>query len=221
MLSLQKEHIVSDEQITILCQQVLLAGSDTNGSTLTWLVLLMANNPDAQQKVQAEIDRESDPATPISYADRNKYTYLQNVIRETFRYRTVAPLMVPHANQQPLEVGKYVIPANSSILPLVWSWNLDPEVWGADAKVFRPERWESATEEQLSVPLVFGLGPRECVGRPLAEQVVFLFAWSLLRNFSFQNPIGSRCDETPVFGLTYQPKPFSVRVISRNLSEKV
>jgi cytochrome P450 len=209
----QKEHDIDDEQIKVLTQQVLLAGTDTTGTTLCWLILFLANHPTVQEKVAEEL--EAVDVDTVTFADREKVPYFINVIREAQRCGNVAPLLVPHSNPEPLEVEGYVIPADTMIYPLSYAWNTDPEIWGSNAEEFRPERWEQATPTQLSVPIAFGFGPRQCVGQPLAEQMVFLFAIHLLKNFKFVHPDGGKFDEAGVFGLTYSPKPFELAVSRR------
>jgi cytochrome P450 monooxygenase len=43
----------------------------------------------------------------------------------------------------------------------------DPDIWGADAEIFRPERWEDARPMWRFVP--FGGGPRICPAHTLVN----------------------------------------------------
>ena len=46
----------------------------------------------------------------------------------------------------------------------------DPKIWGEDAAMFRPERWQQAPREKFAF-IPFALGPRACTGRePLQQQ---------------------------------------------------
>jgi len=65
--------------------------------------------------------------------------------------------------------GTYV-PAGTEIAYNIYSMGRDTSIWGPDAEVFRPERWL----EMKKVPSnfeypVFNGGPRECLGRRLAQ----------------------------------------------------
>jgi cytochrome P450 len=48
------------------------------------------------------------------------------------------------------------------------------KIWGADAKVFRPERWLEGTPEEiqrkeLDVEMCFGYGKYQCLGKNVAS----------------------------------------------------
>lgn len=60
------------------------------------------------------------------------------------------------------------------------------EIWGADADIFRPERWTTLTERQKKAFIPFSFGPRACVGRNVAEIEMALITSTIFRNFEFQ-----------------------------------
>lgn len=60
------------------------------------------------------------------------------------------------------------------------------EVWGTDADVFRPERWEVLTEREKNAFIPFSYGPRACVGRNLAVMEMALITSTVFRNFDFE-----------------------------------
>ncbi len=50
---------------------------------------------------------------------------------------------------------------------------INTEVWGADAKLFRPERWFDGSSDEkkrreMDVDMVFGYGKYLCLGRNIA-----------------------------------------------------
>jgi len=59
----------------------------------------------------------------------------------------------------------------------------DPEIWGADADSFRPERWLDPVASDLKKYLLtFGVGPRACIGKNLAVlQMQILVATFVMR----------------------------------------
>ncbi|MFH4980116.1 hypothetical protein AB6A40_006825, partial [Gnathostoma spinigerum] len=65
-----------------------------------------------------------------------------------------------------------------------WSLHHDPETWGTDAEIFRPERFgeEKATERNRSwTP--FGVGPRQCIGMRFALLEAKTVVCHMLRRF--------------------------------------
>lgn len=66
----------------------------------------------------------------------------------------------------------------------------DPDYWH-DPETFIPERFlcdkgETFTPDERAIP--FGLGKRNCLGKTLAQNEVFLFTASLFQKFSFSLP---------------------------------
>lgn len=64
------------------------------------------------------------------------------------------------------------------------------EVWGPDAKLFRPERWlEGTLNERLrkeqDVEMCFGYGKYQCLGKNIANIELNKIYVELLRNFEF------------------------------------
>lgn len=65
------------------------------------------------------------------------------------------------------------IPPGTRIAHDTWSLTHDAAVYGADADIYRPERWIEATEDERGVmkrqaELVFGSGRWQCAGKTVA-----------------------------------------------------
>ena len=69
-------------------------------------------------------------------------------------------------------VGGFVIPKGSNLLMSPYYLGRDPQQWGADADLYRPERHLptdplAATRSKFAW-MPFGAGPRMCLGASLA-----------------------------------------------------
>lgn len=106
------------------------------------------------------------------------------------------------------------------IIVLVGSSHLDPKVYGADVKEFKPERMLDANFDRLNKEFPnawkpFGNGTRGCIGRPFAWQEALLVIAMLLQNFDFEF-------DDPNYTLslkqtlTVKPANFKVRAIPRD-----
>lgn len=62
----------------------------------------------------------------------------------------------------------YFVPGGTKIGWSSWGMMRDPKVWGADSKIFRPERWLDGTVEELNADMVFGWGRFQCLGKSIA-----------------------------------------------------
>ena len=98
--------------------------------------------------------------------------YLNCVIDETLRLW--GPLNVPAPRISPGKViaGRYVPPGIViSINP--YATTRDPQYY-PDPEKFNPSRWLEATEEMRSMSRPFSLGPRNCIGKHVAEIGIYL-----------------------------------------------
>ena len=61
------------------------------------------------------------------------------------------------------------IPKGQSVLISTYALQQRKDIWGPDADVFRPERWENRRTGMEFIP--FGGGPRKCIGRMLNQSI--------------------------------------------------
>ena len=83
-----------------------MAGSETTSTTLTWALLFMANNPEVQAKVQAELDRVAGRDRIPLYEDRFFTPYTEAVIHEVQRKGNVVTAGVPHRTEREVTISK-------------------------------------------------------------------------------------------------------------------
>lgn len=158
----------------------IIAGSDTTATTIRCTMLYLMSTPHAYRALQAEIDagiRAGKVSNPISNAEGNELPYLQAVILEGLRLHppfTGTPFKVVPPGGETID-GKHV-PAGTLVTPNFWATGRHRGVFGADADVFRPERWlEGAgasagerAEMRRVAELVFGYGRWGCAGKMIA-----------------------------------------------------
>ncbi|KAI3393279.1 hypothetical protein diail_4489 [Diaporthe ilicicola] len=129
---------------------------------------------------------------PITNDQAKEMPYLQAVISEGMR------IVPPVINGVPKEVppggdticGKFV-PEGTEVHLNFTAMLMNTEVFGADAEVFRPERFLECDAKQKAymlktIDLTFGYGRWLCLGRPLALIELNKIFVELLRVFDFQ-----------------------------------
>ena len=171
--------------IVSIIRDLFLAGTETTGTTLRWMLLIMLYFPEVQLKCQEEIDSKIGARNP-SLADREKLPYVEAVIHEVQRYRPVAPFGVVHAAEKDVTLYNYTIPKGTMLLPNFYSVSMDPQIF-EKPEIFKPERWIKDgrfQKEQEFIP--FSVGPRVCVGENLARNELFLFFTFLVQRFKFR-----------------------------------
>ena len=91
--------------------------------------------------------------------------------------------------ERKVKLGNLVLPANMTLIIPTLALHRDPQVWGEDAHIFKPERFKEgvakATNNNPAVYLPFGLGPRNCVGMNFATTEVKIVLSMVLQRYAF------------------------------------
>ncbi|KAL4898353.1 cytochrome P450 [Aspergillus ambiguus] len=197
-------------------------GSDTTLSSLGSFFIAMAIYPETQQKAQAELDRVARDRLP-TFADRANLPYTEAVVKEVLRWLPVAPMALPHRATDDRSCGGYIVPKDALILPNVWGFLHDPEVYH-DPMTFKPERFLGSTPEPDPRKFAFGFGRRVCPGKALAEANAFLAVAMSLSVFRIQDAMqnGHRINGYPEVtpGVISHPVDFEVEVTPRSSAHK-
>ena len=219
LAEIEKEEI-TDEMVTSLCMDLMLAGTDTSAQTVNWLLLLLANRPDIQAKVHEELDRVIGRDSRPTVEDRTRLPYTFACLAESMRYRTIGPFGLPHKASEDIEIGGYRIKAGMQVLGNIYSIHHDPRYWEAPHE-FIPDRFlpqeDGSMPPALTCPayIPFGTGHRRCPGRRFAETTVWLHITRMLHRLRFKTPDGTPLSEDEVFGLAISPQPYSLRAERR------
>lgn len=151
---------------------ILGAGRDTTASLLTWIFYFLSRNPRVFDQLRAKILAEvGADASSIDFAKLKSCQYLQHCINETLRMSGI----VPNLERESLEdivlprgggldgSNPVFIPKGQRVMIFMYGMQQRCDIWGDDAGVFRPERWEDRKAGFEFIP--FGAGPRKCLGR--------------------------------------------------------
>ncbi|ESO03136.1 hypothetical protein HELRODRAFT_80892, partial [Helobdella robusta] len=205
--------IFEKDQFTNTIRDLFIAGTETTATTLLWLILIMANNPDVQKKVQEEMDRVVGSKRLSSLEDKPNLPITEAFILELMRFKTLVPLALPHWTIKETVIDGLLIPKNVMVLPNIYSAHMSPTDWEEPEK-FKIERFLNEDETQVIkrdaiIPFFLG-GKRACLGEILAKQEIFLFAVTLLQKFKMLPK------EDEVRGITTSPSPFEARLVYRD-----
>ncbi|KAK7534108.1 cytochrome P450 [Phyllosticta citribraziliensis] len=151
---------------------VLLAGRDTTASLLGNLFFVLARRPDVWAKLKQEI-AVLDGRTP-TYEELRGFRYLKWCLNESLRIHPVVPINTRLATADtmlpvgggPSGTSPIFVKRGTAVVYCPFTLHRRRDVWGADADVFRPERWEGLKVGWEYLP--FNGGPRICVGQQYA-----------------------------------------------------
>ena len=153
---------VRDEILTIF-----LAGYETVANALTWTWYLLSQNPEAADKMYAEVNEVlgTSTATVDSYP-RLKYTEM--VFAESMRLYPPAWAM-GRQSTVPIELGPYRFPPDTHFFFSQYIMHRSAEYW-PDPLAFQPERHtpEAKSDRPRFVYFPFGVGRRQCIGEGFA-----------------------------------------------------
>ncbi|KAK3028038.1 hypothetical protein RJ639_038759 [Escallonia herrerae] len=204
---------LSDTEIKALLLDLFTAGTDTSSSTVEWAIAELLRHPKILARVQLELDAVVGPGRPVTEADLPHLTFLQAVVKETFRLHPSTPLSLPRMAAEDCEINGYFIPKGSTLLVNVWAIARDPDMW-SEPLAFRPERFLPGGEKPNAdvkgndfEVIPFGAGRRICAGMSLGLRMVQLLTATLLHAFNWDLPEGQmaeKLDMEEAYGLTLQ-----------------
>jgi len=211
---------MAPEAVQQVVPSLLLAGIDTTKSVLNWNLLYLAQNPEKQDRLRAELhDALGDARLTEAVAAKmkSKLPYLKAVVRETHRIAPASAVMTMRTAPCDLELNGYLVPEGTKVGFNIYSMQNDPR-YVEDPSEFKPERWLSeavkarvGTEsEVIDNPLLgtpFSFGARMCLGGRVAELETFAFLSRIVRDWRFTTK-----EESPVWKtvqpLMTKPHPF-------------
>ncbi|XP_069101418.1 ultra-long-chain fatty acid omega-hydroxylase-like [Argopecten irradians] len=166
----------------------LFEGHDTTTSAMCWTLYSLAEHPQWQKKIQAEVDGilEGRDLDFIEWSDLGKLENLTLCIKEGLRLHSPVSF-IQRNTTKPFEVEGYHVPVGTSVAIQIYNLHHNPYVWD-DPMEFRPERFlpENSVGRDSYAFVPFSAGPRNCIGQHFAmnEQKVTLAR--LLRRFTFE-----------------------------------
>jgi cytochrome P450 len=102
-------------EMIVALRDFFTAGDDTSATSLLWAFVLLANHPDIQSCLQAEVDDVVGSDRQPLLDDESKMPYTQAVILETMRRYTIVPLSLFRMTTCDTVLGDYFIPANTVV----------------------------------------------------------------------------------------------------------
>lgn len=106
--------------------------------------------PEHQRRAQQEIDHVVGRSRLPNFSDLPKLHYTHAMIKETMRWRPVAPFSMPHVSIGDDYYEGMFIPKGTIFIPNIVALNHDMREYGPDAELFNPQRFlESPNPDHL------------------------------------------------------------------------
>lgn len=169
---------LNHEELVEEAMGYMFAGSGTTSSTLTYLLyaLSLPENAHVQERLYTEVNE----LPPNDIGALRQHTYLNAVIKETFRRFPTIVSTLPRVLLEPLQLREYILPKGTVVGMQNWMHHRDPDVF-PNPDEFRPERWLDSTNAMEASLTPFSIGRRNCIGQNLAWEELYLAVSAIMR----------------------------------------
>ncbi|MBV8637277.1 MAG: cytochrome P450 [Candidatus Eremiobacteraeota bacterium] len=190
---------LNDEQVRDEAMTLFLAGHETTANALVWSWYLLAQNPDVEARLHADVDAGS-----LEYARR--------VLRESMRLYPPAWIVGREAQRDVTLAGGYDIPAKTTVFVCQLVLHRLPQFYREPLR-FDPDRWLHDELPQFAYA-PFGGGARRCIGEEFAWTEGALVLATIARRFKFRAQFTGEPEYEAL--VTLRPKgPMPMRVCAR------
>ncbi|KAJ3724075.1 cytochrome P450 [Lentinula raphanica] len=196
---------MTDEDVIAQVPTFLVAGHETTSTAVTWALFAVTQKKDIQSKLREELLQVATESPDMDTL--NSLPYLDAVVRETLRVHSPVPgtprvamkddsipLSTPYTDRNGIVHNDIQVSKGDTIFVPVLAVNRSKDLWGEDAKDFKPERWLTPASIPTAVSTIPGVwgnmlsflgGTHACIGYrfSLVEMKALLFI--LIRAFEF------------------------------------
>ncbi|KAL0891710.1 hypothetical protein Bca101_015693 [Brassica carinata] len=178
----------------------MAAGRDSTACTLTWFFWILSENPNVLTKILQEIN-ENVARTRSDVQDKNKLVYLHAALSESMRLYPPIPFERKSPIKPDVLPSGHKVKSNINIMIFLYAMGRMKDVWGEDAAEFKPERWISETGGLRHEPsykfLSFNAGPRTCLGKNLAMDLMKTVIVEILQAYEINVVHGQKIEPKP------------------------
>uniref|UniRef100_A0A182IWA1 Uncharacterized protein n=1 Tax=Anopheles atroparvus TaxID=41427 RepID=A0A182IWA1_ANOAO len=222
LLAAEAKQQIDEEGIREEVDTFMFEGHDTTAAAIMFTILLLANEPEVQERCAAEslalLERLSPNGEGMrpSVQDYQNLPYLDRVVKESLRlYPPVA--FISRATTGQLVIDGTTFPHNTISHIHIYDLHRDPDQF-PDPERFDPERFlPEVTEKRNPYAYVpFSAGPRNCIGQKFAMLEIKTVIMCLLQHFRIK-PITRREEIVFMADLVLRAKtPLKVRLERRS-----
>jgi cytochrome P450 len=158
---------MAERQLVSEIMTLIVAGHETTASTLNWTWYLLAENPEAEEKLAGEVRALAGVVPDMRGLAQFEYT--RRVVEETLRLYPAGWLMTRRALKDD-RLGEYFVPAGAEVYISPYLLQRHPALWETPER-FDPDRFDPvrAQGRHAMTMIPFSAGPRKCVGEMFAR----------------------------------------------------
>jgi cytochrome P450 len=179
------------------------AGHETTALALTYSLYLIANAPEVQERLLAEVRRVAGDQ-PVDAAMVDAMPVHEQVIKEAMRlYPPVA--LIDRMPKEDIRIGDVEMKKGDLVFALIYVMHRHRMLWDRP-EVFDPDRFSAERSEgrHRFQYMPFGAGPRICIGMKFAYMEAIAILATLVRSLRFRPNPAFRV--TPNIRITLRPE---------------
>jgi cytochrome P450 len=178
-----EEEKLSMPELLQTLDESLFANLDVTTHAVSWNILRLAQHKEIQENVRAEIKRyAADSAEYLCKED----TLLAACVVEASRLHPVLPFSNPEAAEEDKVIDGYIVPRKTNVITDAYAINVDNPYW-KDAQKYDPHRHLDQKDPARRYNMWrFGFGPRQCLGRHVADIILRVIIAEVLQNYQLQ-----------------------------------
>ena len=186
MLSVDEDgEFMDDKQLRDEVATLFAAGHETTSNALSWTWYLLAQHPDVEAKLHAELDEVLDGRQP-TLADLPNLPYSLQVVKEAIRLYPPAWILNGRLALEDVQLGGYTVPKGSTVFVSPYVMHHLPQYFD-EPEAFQPERFTPEFEKSLPkfAYMPFGGGARVCIGNAFAMMEAQLILATIAQKYRF------------------------------------
>ncbi|MFB8275961.1 cytochrome P450 [Nocardia colli] len=208
------ERGLSDVEIIDQVMTFFGAGTESTANTLTWALYLLAEHPEIERQVHAEVDDVLRGQPPV-HADLRRLPVLNRVLTETLRLYPPGVVLTRVVTED-TDLGGYRLPAGTNVFYSPHLFHHRSDLYPHGDR-FDPDRWLSDPAQTVArhnyVP--FGFGARRCIGEQFALTEAMLALAIITARWTLRPLPGQNVQ--PALAATLRPRRLRMRVIAREV----
>ncbi|KAI0037040.1 cytochrome P450 [Vararia minispora EC-137] len=194
---------LSDADILAQVPTFLVAGHETTSTAVAWTLFALSCDRGVQRKLREEL--RAMPTDTPSESELSSLTYLDHVVREVLRLHApvydservavqddIVPLRTPYTDTSGQIHYEIRVTKGDVINIPIQVLNRTVDLWGEDAREFRPDRWERLPETVKEIPNVFSnlltfmAGSHACIGYRFSILEMKALTFAIIRHFEVE-----------------------------------
>jgi cytochrome P450 len=155
---------LSDEEIYDQVMTLLIGGTETTGNTLAWVFHVLAEHPEVEERLHAELDEVLGDGRVPGFEDLPRLDLTWRILNETLRMYPPAWLLTRTTTRR-TELAGRELESGTTVMYSPYALGRNPAHF-EDPGRFDPDRWLPGRAADLprGVMVPFSAGNRKCIG---------------------------------------------------------